>query len=342
MIRRQVLAALLAGLCVGAHAQQLVAGELGRFDYRPPSFFHGKTLPVYHYKARTAQQDARVLFVIHGDERDARTTCSNWIATAEQYGLVLVAPEFGSADFPEALFQLGGMVASDEDHWTYGLIESLFDLIKESNGLAATGYHLFGHSAGGQFAHRLALMARQPRILAVVAANAGTYTMPTYGGWTDMPFPYTLSKQAMLEERLGAAFRGDPRGGRHDHQRRGCAELQGRSVPRSTPLRARPTLLCAGAGAKPAAGRPTGLEAGHCAGCGSQFEGHGPGCGALALRVDVATLGSVGCHGTQQRQHRRPPRSSDARGMTAPADGRACRRAARAVRYLQSGFAANG
>jgi len=207
VIRRQVLAALLAGLCVGAHAQQLVAGELGRFDYRPPSFFHGKTLPVYHYKARTAQQDARVLFVIHGDERDARTTCSNWIATAEQYGLVLVAPEFGSADFPEALFQLGGMVASDEDHWTYGLIESLFDLIKESNGLAATGYHLFGHSAGGQFAHRLALMARQPRILAVVAANAGTYTMPTYGGWTDMPFPYTLSKQAMSEERLGAAFR---------------------------------------------------------------------------------------------------------------------------------------
>jgi len=207
MIRRQALAALLAGLCAGAHAQQLVASELARFEYHPFGFFQGKTVPVYHYKAQTARQDARVLFVIHGVERDARTTCSNWIAAAEKYGLVLVAPEFGSADFPQALFQLGGLTASDESHWTYNLIESLFDLIRESNGLTATGYHLFGHSAGGQFAHRLALMARQPRILGVVAANAGTYTMPTYGGWTDTPFPYTLSKQAISEERLGAAFR---------------------------------------------------------------------------------------------------------------------------------------
>ena len=111
MIRRQVLAGVLAGMGVGAHAQQSVAGETGSFEYRPTGYFQGKVLPVYCYKARTAQQDARVLFVIHGDERDARTACSNWIASAEKYGLMVVAPEFGGADFPEALFQLGEFVA---------------------------------------------------------------------------------------------------------------------------------------------------------------------------------------------------------------------------------------
>ena len=206
VLRREVLAGLLACLHVGTRAQETAVGEIDRFELRPEGPFEGKSLPVYHYQARTARLDARVLFVIHGEERDARATCSNWIDAAEEYGLVLVAPEFGKADFPEALFQMGGLAAPDENQWTFSLIESLFDHLRTRSHFSATGYYLFGHSAGAQFAHRLTLMARQPRLLAVAAANAGTYTMPFYGGLADPPFPYTLSRRLMPEERLAAAF----------------------------------------------------------------------------------------------------------------------------------------
>src|SRR5271155_4121645 len=41
-------------------------------------------------------------------------------------------------------------------------------------------YYLYGHSAGGQFAHRLVLFMPNARYQRVVAANPGYYTMPQF------------------------------------------------------------------------------------------------------------------------------------------------------------------
>ena len=46
------------------------------------------------------------------------------------------------------------------------------------NGNTSADYYLFGHSAGAQFVHRLLLMVPDGRYAALVAANAGWYTVP--------------------------------------------------------------------------------------------------------------------------------------------------------------------
>jgi len=64
----------------------------------------------------------------------------------------------------------------------------MFGAIKSVGKLNAAGYVLFGHSAGAQFVHRLLAFSsrasangtEQGHLLRAVAANAGSYTLPTF------------------------------------------------------------------------------------------------------------------------------------------------------------------
>ncbi|HEX7404049.1 MAG TPA: hypothetical protein VF287_08545, partial [Usitatibacter sp.] len=68
-------------------------------------------------------------------------------------------------------------------------IEHLFDEMRDGQ---AT-YALFGHSAGAQFAERMALFRPDSRASVIVAANPGWYTMPEWRKEkTSDPFPYSL------------------------------------------------------------------------------------------------------------------------------------------------------
>jgi hypothetical protein len=72
--------------------------------------------------------------------------------------------------------------------WSFSVIERIFGAIKSVGKLNAAGYVLFGHSAGAQFVHRLIAFAsrasangtEQGHLLRAVAANAGSYTLPTF------------------------------------------------------------------------------------------------------------------------------------------------------------------
>jgi hypothetical protein len=72
--------------------------------------------------------------------------------------------------------------------WSFSVIERMFGAIKSVGKLNAAGYVLFGHSAGAQFVHRLLAFAsrasangtEQGHLLRAVAANAGSYTLPTF------------------------------------------------------------------------------------------------------------------------------------------------------------------
>ena len=58
----------------------------------------------------------------------------------------------------------------------------------ELTGNTSADYYLFGHSAGAQFVHRLLLMVPDGRYAALVAANAGWYTVPD----KSIDYPYGL------------------------------------------------------------------------------------------------------------------------------------------------------
>ena len=61
-----------------------------------------------------------------------------------------------------------------------------------------TGYTLFGHSAGSQFAHRFLYYVPDARVNRAILANAGWYTMPDF----DVAYPYGLKDAGVPEEVL--------------------------------------------------------------------------------------------------------------------------------------------
>lgn len=151
-------------------------------------------LRVWHYRPQRYTDESPILFVMHGVKRNAKEYRDNWKSAAERYGFLLLCPEFPADRYPLRAYQLGGLV-DDLGNWlpeekrTFGVIEDLFDFVREETCNTTGRYYLYGHSAGGQFVHRLALFTPQARFAAAVAANTGWYTMPTFEG---RKFPYSF------------------------------------------------------------------------------------------------------------------------------------------------------
>jgi poly(3-hydroxybutyrate) depolymerase len=151
----------------------------------------GPKLPVYVHKPRAAGANSRILFVMHGVQRDGDRYRDEWRDLAEQHNLVIVVPTFGRKDFPTTdSYNLGNIIDRrgqrvPKVQWSFAAIEPLFDDIVCRIGGNQSGYALYGHSAGGQFVHRYVAFADAPRMEVAVSANSGWYTMPT-----DAAFPY--------------------------------------------------------------------------------------------------------------------------------------------------------
>lgn len=131
-----------------------------------------------------------VLFSMHGAERSGRTQRGVWRNLAEEYGFIVLCPEFLHANgYPENGYQFGGVAVErmgkemqPEELWSYKWIESIFDFFKEATGNVSETYDMFGHSAGGQWTHRYLIATPGARCRRAVAANPGNYTYPYLDG----------------------------------------------------------------------------------------------------------------------------------------------------------------
>lgn len=123
-----------------------------------------------------------VLFVHHGVARNGRDYRDYWLPHA--VGLLIIAIEFPEAGFPEYLcYNFGNLHAADgtahpREQWTFGIGPRLFQALRRQGITTADRYGLFGHSAGGQFVHRMLSFGYRDHVAVAVTANAGTYAMP--------------------------------------------------------------------------------------------------------------------------------------------------------------------
>jgi pimeloyl-ACP methyl ester carboxylesterase len=178
----------------------------GCASYAPGPGFPG-TVEVPFYRPAGFGRDSPILCVMAGTRRNATDYRDTWTAAAERYGCLVICPEFPRARYPRALYQLGGVRDADgaprpRQGWTFAVVEGLFDFVRAATGNASAGYHLYGHSAGGQFVHRLALLRPESRFVVAAAANAGWYTMPTFRA----SYPYGLGGTGVTEEALRGAL----------------------------------------------------------------------------------------------------------------------------------------
>lgn len=191
------LLVVVAALCVAETADAADPASLpvgpARIDV-PRAAPDGSAVAVWTYRPAGLAPTAPVVIVMHGIHRNAGDYRDNWIAAADKYHLLIAAPEMTKAQFPGGRgYNRGNMFDADKkplprSEWAWPVIEKVFDAVRVAAGTKVESYVLFGHSAGAQFTHRFVLFSGATRASAAISANAGWYTMPTFGE----RFPYGL------------------------------------------------------------------------------------------------------------------------------------------------------
>lgn len=137
-------------------------------------------------------KDTKVIFVIHGNSRNAEDYLSAWIPHVINKNVIVAAPQFRKIDFRYffllEMAESSGDVNRNKNEYINNSISLFFNFIKSKFSLTTETYKMFGHSAGAQFTHRYMLLSMDNRISNTVIANAGWYTF-----LTDDEFPYGIN-----------------------------------------------------------------------------------------------------------------------------------------------------
>jgi len=171
-------------------ATALVAKGRISIPYRDP-FTPERPLTLECYRPDNHTQETPVVIVQHGQSRNGREYCDAWIPVADQAGLLVVAITFPKEAWPDALTYNNGHVLDADgavrprEQWSQAIPGRVFALLREAGVTTRTSAYLWGHSAGGQFVHRLLATQSHSIFAAVGAANSGWYTLPTL----TLPYP---------------------------------------------------------------------------------------------------------------------------------------------------------
>ena len=146
--------------------------------------FPDQPLLLHAARPRDWHNGMPVLFVHHGVARNGRDYRDFWLPHVDDGAMLAISIEFPEASFPEYLwYNFGNLHASDgkpnpRAQWTFGIDTRLFETFRDQRITTAPRYGLFGHSAGGQYVHRMLSFGYREQVAVAVSANAGTYAMP--------------------------------------------------------------------------------------------------------------------------------------------------------------------
>ncbi len=137
-------------------------------------------LGIFYHLPETVDENTKILFIIHGNSRNADDYLKVWRKLTEGENVALFAPHFTRNSFISfntlQMSTSNGVIRSDKNLYLNNSIDTLFEFIKSKFNLKANSYDIYGHSAGAQFVHRYLLMSKDPKVNIAVAANAGWYT----------------------------------------------------------------------------------------------------------------------------------------------------------------------
>jgi len=144
-----------------------------------------RQIEVNFYRPATYGPDDPVVIVQHGMLRNGDEYRDYWVPAAEKHRILIAAPTFSDGHFPGAESYNNGLVVEDGrnirpiDEWLYAVPARVFAAVQKGGVTRRRKARLFGHSAGGQFAHRMLATQDHGTFEAVIAGNPGWYTLPT-------------------------------------------------------------------------------------------------------------------------------------------------------------------
>lgn len=140
---------------------------------------------LHTYRAAGVTPDSPVVLVLHGMGRNGDEYRDFWIEAADRHGLLIVAPTFSDAAYPGPELYNNGHVLDaagavrPRAEWGYAVPGRVFAALREAGVTRRSQAHFFGHSAGGQFGHRMASTQDLSPFAAITVGNPGWYTLPT-------------------------------------------------------------------------------------------------------------------------------------------------------------------
>ena len=228
-LRALVLVLAVAAISTAATAQispiDQIQMELGSGDFLTEGGpgRREKTITVFYHQPASFTAQSRVLMVVPGAGRNGWSYRDAWVETSEEYGVLILSPHYSEQSYPEFWsYNLAGMITDvdidrrstpevtftvnrDPNEWIFGDFDRIFREVKEDLELETATYDMFGHSAGGQIVHRLALFHPSNMADRMLAANSGWYTVPIFRD----EFPYGLANSTATKEQIEKAFRRD-------------------------------------------------------------------------------------------------------------------------------------
>lgn len=192
-----------------------------------------KRFIVHYFRPANFTNASPVLLVIPGAGRNSAEYRNAWLAAAVQKGMLIASLGYPEEDYDFAAYNMGGLVRNlsfnapevvqtsrnartvslddadiifelnpDSNSWLFNDFDTVFDQIVAASGSTQQNYDIFGHSAGGQILHRMAMFHQESKARRIVAANAGFYTLPLF----NQTLPTGIKETVLNEARLSDAF----------------------------------------------------------------------------------------------------------------------------------------
>ena len=173
-------------LCLLFYVVPALALETGAGSYQFLDVPSGKSITIWYYKPVSFSDKKPVVIAMHGMNRNAESSRDAWLRHADKLGVMVLAPHFDQNLFPGSrAYNQGNIFRGSKKNppalWSFRLVDAIFDdFIVKREKTKETKYYLFGHSAGGQFVHRMLLLEPETKAGKIIAANPGWYTMPEF------------------------------------------------------------------------------------------------------------------------------------------------------------------
>ena len=168
---------LLIIVCFVLLSNFVNASEIKKITF---AYWAKPDVEILYITPNVINEDTEVIFVIHGNSRNADDYLSAWIPLVQNKNVIIAAPNFDKNNFRYFFLlesaESNGTINERSDSYVNTSISLFFNYFKSRFALNANTYKMFGHSAGAQFTHRYMLLSNDQRISDTVIANAGWYT----------------------------------------------------------------------------------------------------------------------------------------------------------------------
>jgi hypothetical protein len=186
----------------------------GSFTFTPQAPLNRPPVEIFYHIPDGDITTMPILMSFHGAGRNGGSYRDYWIQMANEYGFMVIAPEFTTANYPglgdnynmSNIFDDGDNPSpetfNDESEWTFSTLDPLFDYVKVAASNIRETYNAWGHSGGAQFLHRFVTYLPNSKLDIAVCSNAGWYTVAENG----VSFPYGIDNGQLPTTDLITAF----------------------------------------------------------------------------------------------------------------------------------------